>query len=298
MINNPTSKEIVDQLPLENPIIFNSDGLLSIPLKTRINIDISKSISTLVKGNILSDGDYLFIYYGENKINTQPNNFILAGNVNNIDDFVLTINNHPSFNLGFRLLCKSSFIMKENVNISISNPSFRLFHKDSLYFEDIPNLYFGSNNEPLYSYCELNKDIPYEITCKFNEGEIKKYFFLYPGKLNVYEIIPGCNFKIDVGLSIYFQFEIKDCKEYDENNKCKKCGYNHKYKVSEDGQECKYSSYFYYMIIGVPLIDFTLILLMIFIKCLKKEKLSNFLIFTFGFFVFINLVSIIPFYAA
>ena len=229
MIKNPTSKEIVNQLPLENPIIFNSDGLLSIPLNTHINIDISKSTSMLVKGNILSDRDYLFVYYGENKINTQPNNFILAGNVNKIDDFVLTINNHPSFNLGFRLLCNSSFIMTENVTISESNPSFRIFLKNSLYFEDIPNLYFGSNNEPLYYKCLINNKIPYEITCIFNEEEIKKYFFLYPGNLSIYEIIPGCNSKIDVGFSIRFQFNIKNCKEYLSNNTCYKCGYYQKY---------------------------------------------------------------------
>ena len=51
MINNPTSNEISNQLPLENTV--NSKGdLLSIPLKSHINIDATKSASILVKGNI------------------------------------------------------------------------------------------------------------------------------------------------------------------------------------------------------------------------------------------------------
>ena len=60
MINNPTSKEIISQLPIDNSIIDIND-LFAIPLNSHINIDISNSISILVKGYILADGNYLFI---------------------------------------------------------------------------------------------------------------------------------------------------------------------------------------------------------------------------------------------
>ena len=259
MINNPTSKEIISQLPIENSII-DINGLFAIPLNYHINIDISNSISILVKGNILTDGNYLFIYYGSNQINAQQNHYILAGNLINIDDLIDCIHNFPSFHLSFKLLCRSSIIMNENINISISNPSFKLFNKDSLYFEELPKLYFGSNNEPLYSNCKLNREIPFEINCIFNNEEIKHFYFLYPGKLNVFEIIPGCNYKIDTGLSIYFKYEIENCIIYDKNNKCIKCKQN-KYTVSKDKEKCKISSFFYYMVIGHPIINITLLII-------------------------------------
>ncbi len=246
MINNPTSNEISSQLPIENIVSFHGN-LLSIPLKSQIKINIINSASVLVKGNILTDGNDLFIYSGTNQLSTHlGQNYILIGNLNNTDEFKNSYYLNPNFYLSFKIQCESSILMNEKVDISITNPSFKLFNKDSLNFEDVPKLYFGNNNEPLYSYCEINKEMSYEISCKFSEEEIEKYYTLYPETLNIYEIIPGCSFKINIGVTIDFLF-IKNCAEYSKNdNTCLKCQYYKKYKVSKDGKKCKLSVFLLY----------------------------------------------------
>ena len=298
MINNPTSNEISNQLPLENTV--NSKGdLVSIPLKSHINIDVTKSASVLVKGNILSDGNSLLIYCGLNQVSTPLGSFhIWNGNLNNIDEFRNSYYLNPSLYLSFKILCESSILMDEKVDLSITNPSFNLFNKDSLYFEEVPKLYFGNNNEPLYSYCEINKEMAYEINCKFSEEDIEKFYSLYPETLDAYEIIPGCSFKINIGVSLNFLF-IKNCAEYSKNNNtCLKCQHNKKYRISKDGKECKLSYYFYYMIIGVPILDIVLIIFMILTlkKCQCECDLSTFLFFVLiGIFLIINILSILFF---
>ena len=118
----------------------------------------------------------MFIYSGTNQLSTNlGQNYILIGNLNNTDEFKNSYYLNPNFYLSIKILCESSILMNEKVDISITNPSFKLFNKDSLNFEDVPKLYFGNNNEPLYSYCEINKEMPYEISCKFGEEKIEKY---------------------------------------------------------------------------------------------------------------------------
>ena len=241
----------------------------------------------------------MFIYCGLNQVSTPLGSFyILIGNLNNIDEFRNSYYLNPNLYLSFKILCESSILMDEKVDISITNPSFNLFNKDSLYFEEVPKLYFGNNNEPLYSYCEINKEMAYEINCKFSEEDIEKFYSLYPETLDAYEIIPGCSFKINIGVSLNFLF-IKNCAEYSKNNNtCLKCQHNKKYRISKDGKECKLSYYFYYMIIGVPLLDIILIILIIltFKKCQCECDLSTFLFFVLiGIFLIINILSILFF---
>lgn len=306
MINNPTSKEIVNQLPLENLIV--TEGLLiSIPLKTYVYIDTENLAPILIKGNILSDGKNLLIYYGSNQIIPNPsNNYLLIGNLNDVDDLKDSIDLNPSFHLTFRILCESSIIRNENIIISIDNPSFKLFNKNSLNFEEVPKLYFGSNNEPLYSNCNISKEMPYEINCYYNIDEIEKYHSLYPGENDVFEIIPGCSHKINTSLSILFSFsgeriikkDIENCIEYYANYTCSKCK-GKKYKASKDGKECEYSSFFLFIVIGIPIIDVALIIFMILacvnFKCECEPATILFFIF-FAVFVIVNTFSFLSFF--
>jgi len=197
-----------------------------------------------------------------------------------------------------KMSCENSFLdNKEVYIISKSNPTIILFNKYSYDFNTVPNIYYG-DNEPLYKNCKIDKDKKYEIICSFSEDEIEKNFFLYNTSIVIFEVIPGCDNKIYSKFYIKFDYTIKNCKEFsDEKHKCVKCK-NKKYKVSINGEKCVYSSYFYYICIGVPIINvFFFILCVVIVKKYGDscEKIGTVVAFGSGLALF-DTLSFIPLY--
>ncbi len=197
-----------------------------------------------------------------------------------------------------KMSCENSFIDNEEVNvISISNPTIILFNKYSYDFNTVPNIYYG-DNEPLYKNCKIDKDKKYEIICSFSEDEIEKNFFLYWASIEIFEVIPGCSNKIYSKFYIKFDYTIKNCKEFrDEKHKCVECK-NKKYKVSINREKCEYSSYFYYICIGVPIINvFSFILCVVIVKNLKYKDEKFIATGVIGSLVVLfDILSFIPLY--
>ena len=194
--------------------------------------------------------------------------------------------------MNFGISCENSFIDLDEKNISKSHPSIVLFNSYSYNFDTVPNIYFG--DEPLYKNCKINKKKKYEIICSFSEDEIKRNSFLYKDPVPIYEIIPGCTQKIQSDIFLKFEYIIKNCKEFNkDNNKCKKCKNTIKYKVSNDGEKCVITSYFYYLCIGVPIIDTYLIIILIIVLFYKKNEASFIVLGIFLIFNFLSLVFLI-----
>ena len=296
IIQNSVSTELMNLLPLEGqqPLIDNEK--ITILLSANINIDTSIKTSNLIKGNILTDGSKIIIFYGNSRIN-ENDSFVTIGTILDIDLLINIIINNQISKMNFGISCENSFIDIDKKNISISNPSIVLFNSYSYDFYTVPNIYFG--DEPLYKNCKINKDKKYEIICSFSEDEIKRYFFLYKNPVPIYEIIPGCSQKIKSDIFLKFDYIIKNCKEFNEdNNKCKECK-KPKYKVTNDGEKCVFTSYFYYLCIGLPLIDIFLIVFYIIIISLGLTKTDNGRTFiqsvVFSIFFTLNLVSFYPY---
>ena len=293
---NSVSNKFINLLPLENQPTQIDNEKFTILLSFNINIDNSIRIVNLNKGNIYIDGSHLIIYYGTPRI-IQNESFVYIGNIEKIDLFIETITNNQISIINIKLSCENSFFENDKKNISQSNPSLILFNKYSLNFNSVPNLYFG-DNERLYKNCNINEDKKYEIICSFSEDEIKRNFFLYKDPVEIFEIIPGCNHKIKSKFFIKFDYNniIKNCKKLsDDNYKCKKCK-NKNYKVSNNGDKCVYSSYFYYICIGVPIINIFafIIILIINFKCNYQDSIKNFLILTP--IIIFDVLSFIPLY--
>lgn len=197
-----------------------------------------------------------------------------------------------------KMSCENSFLdNKEVYIISKSNPTIILFNKYSYDFNTVPNIYYG-DNEPLYKNCKIDKDKKYEIICSFSEDEIEKNFFLYNTSIVIFEVIPGCSNKIYSKFYIKFDYTIKNCKEFsDEKHKCVKCK-NKKYKVSINGEKCVYSSYFYYICIGVPIINVFSFILCVVIVMNQERKDDKFVaVGVIGFLVVLfDILSFIPLY--
>jgi hypothetical protein len=210
-------------------------------------------------------------------------------------------NQISNINIKIKVNCENSFIRKDKKIVSLSYPSIILFNKNSYDFNSIPNLYYG-DNIPLYKNCKISEDKKYEIICSFSEDEIEKNFFLFKEPVPIFEIIPGCKQKIESEFLLEFDFSIKNCIKFYDDDKhiCMRCK-NKKYKVSYNGEKCLYSSYFYYICIGVPIINiallvpFFLIIVLQLISFTKNEKIGIIISNIIAIFLF-NILSFIPLY--
>ena len=176
IVQNSVSSQLMNLLPLEGQQPLIDDEKIMILLSANINIDTSIKTSNLIKGNILTDGSKIIIFYGNSRIN-EYESFVTIGKIIEIDLLVDIIINNQISKMNFGISCENSFMEKENKNISKSNPSIFLFNKYSYDFYTVPNIYYG--DEKLYKNCIINKDKKYEIICSFSEEEIKRNFFLY-----------------------------------------------------------------------------------------------------------------------
>ena len=256
LIQKNISEELLQQIPLENKIIFNNENenKLYINLNEYLNINKEDRMQIIQKGDIFTDGNHLFIFYGNSYSLINGENYNFLGQLENIDRLVNAYFFEPSKKINFKVLCKSSLIENDSVEITFKNPSFFIFNKDSFNFDDVPNLYFNINGEPLYPYCRQNLEKGYEIQCSFSEKEIKNNYFKYENSIKVFEIIPGCKEKVETGIQISFFFEIPHCFKQ-KNKTCLNYTDLNKYKLSDDGKSCKYTSYFYYLCIGLPILN-------------------------------------------
>ena len=294
IIQNSVSTELMNLLPLEGQQPLIDDEKITILLSTNINIDTSIKTANLIKGNILTDGSKIIIFYGNSRID-KYDSFVTIGKILDIELLInIIIDNNQIPKMNFGISCENSFIDLDEKNISKSHPSIVLFNSYSYNFDTVPNIYFG--DEPLYKNCKINKNKKYEIICSFSEDEIKRYCFLYKDPVPIFEIIPGCTQKIQSDIFLKFECIINNCKEYNEdNNKCKKCK-KPKYKVSNDGEKCVIRSYFYYLCIGVPIIDTFLIIFLILLwpKVQYNDKIFGLILFILLFLVLFNILSFIP----
>jgi len=283
LIQNSASNKLMNLLPLENQQtqIYNESILIN--LNTNINIDQSIKTFNLNKGNIYTDGSNLIIYYGNSKI-IEYESLVLIGNIENIDNLINIIINNKISKVTIKISCENSFIGFEIKNITVSDPTIVLFNKYSYSFFSIPNLYYGTD-EPLYQNCVINEVKNYEIICTFSEEEIFDNFLKYKEPVSIFEIIPGCNKKIRSKFYLKFVYNLK-CE-------------NIKYKVSKNGEKCVFSPYFYYICIGVPIINFFILLFFGIGAYNSTDEKKTFIcvilscVLVLGLF---NVLSFIPFY--
>ena len=275
IIQNSFSNELINLLPLENQQLYIENEKILIHLNINIKINISITTTYLNKGNILTDGSNLIIYFGNSTINQYS--FLFLGNIEGIDSLIDIIINKVISNINIKLLCENSFIntledehYSDYKYITLSNPSFTLFNRYYYDFYTVPNIYYG-NHEPLYKKCKINEDKKYEIICTFSKKEIKRNFDLYKKPPPIYEIIPGCAQKIQSKIFLYFQKHIKNCIEYYEYNKCFKCK-NKMYMVSEYDEKCEPTFYFFFLCIIVPIINLIFLISLYIYNCDKSGK--------------------------
>ena len=300
IIQNSVSNELMSLLPLENQQTFFDNEKILIHLSVYINIDKSIKTSNLIKGNIYIDGSNLIIYYGSSRIN-ENESLVILGNIEKIDSLIDTIINDKISIINIKMSCEISFIVDEKVyNVSKSNPTIILINKYSFDFNTVPNIYYGDDKheEPLYKNCKINKDKKFEILCSFSEDEIKKNFFLYKKSVVIFEIIPGCSKKIYSQIYINFNYIIKNCKKFSNDfYKCKECK-NKNYKVSINGEKCVFTSYFYYICIGLPIINIFFIIICIAIVINygnKDNKICTAVCFGIGL-ALLDTLSFLPLY--
>ena len=69
--------------------------------------------------------------------------FYLIGSLATIDQLLIFLRDKPNNALNFRALCESSVFdtYTNETYISEDNPSFFIFNKDSVDFDEVPNLY-------------------------------------------------------------------------------------------------------------------------------------------------------------
>jgi hypothetical protein len=295
IINKNISKVLLGQIPLEDKMVFNDDYMLSIYLDSKLKQDVEDSMNLIQKGDIFTDGVHLIIYYGDSYEIIKGKYYTLLGQLDNANFLLRTFLQQPN-NIHFRVECQSSVLADKNISITLSNPYFYIFSKESLDFDDVPNLYFDKNGDPLYSYCKINENKRHEIKCSFSKDDIMNYYFNYGDSLQILEVIPGCQDFVQTGIYIHFKYEIPHCLKQ-ANQKCLICDLN-KYKLSDDGKECKLSSFFYFMCIGLPIIDIcfiTLVIILNICECLPSKKKGTITFDLMFVFVIVNFI-ILMFY--
>lgn len=295
IIESPIIIDLLNQVPIKVTQISNSNETISIILDKTINYIGQEKLGIIKKGDIYSDGDHLLFYYGDSNSTNTNNNSFFIGNVREIDDLIQLFIKKPLKYLYFRIECISSIFDNDIAYISKENPSFYILIRNGLELDNMPNLYFGSNNEPLNPHCEINKEKKYEIKCKFSEDEIKKYYFQYINNLTLFEVISGCDEKIITGYNITFIYDISHCQiQNKDTHRCSLCKNNKQFNLN-NGKECVYSSFFFYMVIGLPILNIFFICLLIFIilDLFCKEVGSKFLeSFTLmSILVILNIIS-------
>ena len=83
--------------------------------------------------------------------------------------------------------CISSFSsISRTFYITQSNPTFRLFSRDTNGFTKMPNIFYGNRNDPLYEKCEISG---IELVCTFSKKDIDTYLY---STLTITEIVEGC----------------------------------------------------------------------------------------------------------
>ena len=265
IIEKEMTKELLKQVPIENKEIYISNFEIHINLDDPLT-PVGENLYSLKKGDIYTDGINLFIYTGDSEQIIDLKTFYLIGSLATIDRLLIFLKDKPNNALNFRALCESSVFdtYTNGTYISEDNPSFFIFNKDSVDFDEVPNLYLGSNGDPLYPHCKLNDNKKFEIKCTFSKDEIKNNYFKYNGSVNVFEIISGCKGRIDSGFKIIFDYKIEHCKRQ-ENGKCIFCqnpSNQYRYKISEDEKSCESHPFFLFMGIGMPLLSLPLLILL------------------------------------
>lgn len=292
LIKKDLSLELLKQIPLENKKITYSENKISIMLNEHLHQNGDDLMHIIQKGDIYTDGDHLILYFGDSYEIINDQIFSLLGHMDDIDEFLINFPGNIHNKLDFKVLCESSIIRTDKIVITKDNPEFFVFNKESLNFDEVPNLYFEKNGEPLYPHCSINKNKKYEIRCSFTEEEIKNYYFKSSDDFTIFEIIQGCKEKVQTQLIICFNYEIPHCTDQ-TNKKCFDCK-SKKYKPSYDGKKCKATSFFYFMVIGLPILDIFLIVLFACFWTYKNEL--EFLIPTAGVFSILNFVLFLVYF--
>ena len=166
IIEKEMTKELLKQVPIENKEIYISNFEIHINLDDPLT-PVGENLYSLKKGDIYTDGINLFIYTGDSEQIIDLKTFYLMGSLATIDQLLIFLRDKPNNALNFRALCESSIFdtYTNETYISEDNPSFFIFNKDSVDFDEVPNLYLGSNGDPLYPHCKLNDNKKFEIKC-------------------------------------------------------------------------------------------------------------------------------------
>ena len=278
LYHNDLTEFLIKNFPLNNKLLLKDDKLLSIQLDSTFKITQTIEKKQFKKGNIISDGKTISLYYNNSQSYLSKNTYILIGNFKEIDKLIeISDNGNISIYINLITLCKSTVVSYYNsIILSNKSTSFLLFSRNANHFYDVPYLYVNNNNDDLSKYCKIEKN-SISIKCTFDD----EFFTKYSGTiLNIVEVIPGCEFPINSGIAIVLPPEY--CESIEEDGECTKCHSGYYYKKKENKCKKKNKSLFYFLVIGLPIIWFFSIIISICI-ILDKDK-NNGLFFVLAFF--------------
>ncbi len=291
LYQNQFTEFLIGQFPLTNKLLLKNENLMSIQLNTGFIIDEIEKKSEFKKGNIISDGNTISLYYKNIDSDLLKDNYILIGNFKEIDKLIeISDNGEIPIYINLITSCKSTIISyKNSIILNDESLSFQLFSRNSNSFNTIPYIFFNDNNYDLSRYCTIeNKG--YSIFCELNDDLYIKYKGTF---LTIIEVVPGCESPIDTGILIEFNYEF--CESLNEDGECSKCYPGYYYNKNEKKCKKKKISVFYFLVIGLPIIWFVSILISIGI-IVHEDKNKGLLIVLAFFFGPITLIGLIIYF--
>ena len=200
LYHNNSTEFIIKQFPLKNKLLSKDEKLMSIQLNLGFNVNQNEMTSQFEKGNIITDGKKISLYYNDSESNLSKNVYSLIGHFKEIDKLIeLYEKGQNSIYINFVTSCKASIVSYENtINVNTESPSFQLFSRNTNPFPYKPYLYFTENNYDLSEYCSIQNN-NFSILCTFKDDILKKY---KKTELRIIELIPGCELPINTGIII------------------------------------------------------------------------------------------------
>ena len=289
LYQNNITESIIKQFPLKNKFLFKDDHLLSIELNSAFNIFENRFL-TVKKGNIISDGNRIYLYYKNFEYILSNKSYTIIGNFKDIDKLIQIYDyGVNSVYINVISSCVSTIVsFEKKVIINPQSLSFLLFSRKTLPFFSIPYLYFHNNNYELSKYCSIENN-GISILCTFGQEMYQKFIGT---NFKIIEVIPGCEYPIDTG--IIMEFSIENCELLNEDGSCNQCYSGYKYNKKK--KKCEKKSKLIILVIILPFIWILSILLSIYIIRKNESEKEGLLIVLSIFFGPITLIGIIIYY--
>lgn len=250
LYQNNLSESIIRQFPLMNKLLSKETNLMSIELNSPLTINQNLTNLKLKKGDIISDGNKISLYYNNRTLDLSDVNYLLIGNFQTINKLIEIYDNGlTSLYINIINSCHSTIVSyNKQVIINDKKPTFQLLPRKSIPFINMPYIYYSNNNYELMKYCYIESN-NISIFCNFDEEFLKTNI---GNQLEIIELIPGCEKPINTGIII--QISIENCELLDDFGHCQKCFSGYSYNKIEKKCKKKNKSLFYFLVIGLPII--------------------------------------------